>query len=184
MGVSADMCQCDVELPCKSCPKGNMQGKHTSAWFQLGCKRGELKDEMSKIRLCPQSQGKLVIDDYGTEVFQQVNEDSCNISQRRQQDFAKALTGNLSLLHFESDLELFIQSLEIFQTNCKHKSGVDNYTLLILLPLHECLFYITWEGFHCPQSRSTLGASHTMLEQLVILRSAANYQATYFDVSN
>jgi hypothetical protein len=69
MGVSADMCQCDVELPCKSCPKGNMQGKHTSAWFQLGCKRGELKDEMSKIRLCPQSQEKIVIDEYAAEVF-------------------------------------------------------------------------------------------------------------------
>jgi hypothetical protein len=67
--VFPDMCQCGVELPCESCPKGIIKGRNNSAWLQLGCKRGDLEDEMPKIKLCQQ----IVINKDAVEVAQQVN---------------------------------------------------------------------------------------------------------------
>jgi hypothetical protein len=157
-----------------------MKGTNNSAWLQLGCKRGDLKDEMPKIKLCQQ----IVIDKDVVEVAQQVNDGSRGAIQRRQEALTEALTGNISLLRFEFELELFVQSLEPFHTNRKQKSVVGNSTLQFLLPLQECLFFIAWECHHCPKSRLILEASHTMIEQLVVLRSAANYQAEYEGVSN
>jgi hypothetical protein len=157
-----------------------MKGTNNSAWLQLGCKRGDLKDEMPKIKLCQQ----IVIDKDAVDLAQQVNESSRRATQRRQEALTEAITGNISLLSFDFELELFVQSLEPFHTNCKQKSAVENSTLQFLLPLQECLFFIAWECRHCSKSRSILGANHTMIEQLVVLRSASNYQAAYEGVSN
>jgi hypothetical protein len=157
-----------------------MKGTNNSAWLQLGCKRGDLKDEMPKIKLCQQ----IVIDKDAVDLAQQVNESSRRATQRRQEALTEAITGNISLLSFDFELELFVQTLEPFLTNCKQKSAVENSTSQFLLLLQECLLLIAWECRHCLKSRSIFGASHTMIEQLVVLRSAANYQAVYDGVSN
>ncbi len=180
MAVFPNMCQCDVELPCGSCPNGTMKGRDNSVWFQLGCKRGDLKDEMPKIKLYR----RIFIGKDAVGVAQQVNEGSRRAIQRRQYALTEALTGHISLLHFDPDLALFVQSLELFHTNWEQKFVAENSTLQVFLPLHYCIFFIALECGHCPKSRSILGAPHTMLEQLMVLCSAAKYQATYEDVSH
>jgi hypothetical protein len=48
LAISTDLIQCCTETPCRSCPCWG----HNSAWRTLGCKRGNLKDQMPEIRLC------------------------------------------------------------------------------------------------------------------------------------
>jgi hypothetical protein len=158
-----------------------MKGRNNAARVQLGCRRGELKDEMPKVRLCPE---RTVADRDAVDVAQEFNESSRKVIQKRQEALTEALAGNLSLLNFDFELELFVQSLEPFHTNCVQKFEVEIPSLQVLLPLHECLFFIAWECCHSCKSQSILEGDQTVLEALGVLRSATNYQVAYEGVSN
>lgn len=133
------MCQCDIELPCESCPKG----KHNSAWLALGCKRGELNDEMPEIKLCP------LHDPVGPFWYQtdlrggddmtpyiHANECSRLAIRRRQEALDNIPTHGLSLFpETAGEVKGFLQSLESLYPKHEDFSQAGNALRTTLSPL-------------------------------------------------
>jgi hypothetical protein len=113
------------------------------------------------------------------------NECSQRAIVRRQEALADILANDLFLLPGEDDeFKPFLKSLQLFPPECRGPSNVDNTLRTALVPLHECIYFIVWEVTDCPKMQSIFGRKHPMLQGFVLLRSAANYQATYETVSD
>ncbi|KAF4627878.1 hypothetical protein G7Y89_g10271 [Cudoniella acicularis] len=178
---------CDVELPCASCPKG-LKGQDNSAWLTLGCRRGELKDEMPDIKLCPRHDPyyldyvwrySIQLSGSKEEPWIHANESSQRAIARRQEALADILANDLSLPEEDNEFKIFLRSLQLFPSECRGPSNIDNALRTALVPLYECIYSIVWEVTDCPKMQSIFGRKHPMLQEFVLLRSAANYQAKY-----
>ena len=80
--------------------------------------------------------------------------------------------------------EVDFGDLEPFCSKHTRPSEEDESSFGALMPLHECIFFIVWEARDHLKSQSILGPNNTMLEELILLRSAADYQAKYESVSH
>lgn len=88
----ANFIQCEVELPCKSCPKGlNGRTKVNSAWFRVRCKRGNLKDKMQEIKLCPTKPSGLTMKDEVSSTHITINTCCNEAHKRREKILAKTV---------------------------------------------------------------------------------------------
>jgi hypothetical protein len=88
----ANFIQCEVEIPCKSCPKGlNGRIKVNSAWFRVGYKRGNLKDKMQEIKLCPTKPSGLSMKDEVSSTHITINTCCDEAHKRREKVLAKTV---------------------------------------------------------------------------------------------
>jgi len=176
--------QCGVELPCKSCPKQLDLGQN-SDWAAVGCRRGELKDQMLEIELC------LTNDSYfglrtdisitdGIEASLHVNQSSQQAIDRRQEALENAIKGVPNSVPFFPEpnrgIEDFLHSLDPFSFGPPIS--------LERLHLHECICAIVWETLNYPKLQPTLGVNNTLLENFDLLRAAADYEAEHENVRN
>jgi hypothetical protein len=158
-------------------------GTQPSSWLAVGCKRGELTDEMPEF--CPSRSSDLVWLQRNNEsvtTYEHVNECSQRAIKRRNEALLNAKTpfSSFNSPRSTSDIDQFRRSLELSFTS--HPS-VDPAHLSTLIPLNECIFAIVWEAIDCPKLEPTLSTNDEMVDQFILLRSAANYQASYANVS-
>lgn len=152
----------------------------------VGCKRGNLRNEIPGIKLCPSQfrDFKLQPNTGFPNTDQDVNLSSQRTIERRQNSLANAINVGPSFdtqPHY--DINTFVLSLEPFHTYREPQCKAEQSLTRALLPLHECIFFIVWEGADCIVSRSLLAANHDNLNALSLLYSAANYQAQYESMS-
>jgi hypothetical protein len=147
---------------------------------------------MPDIKLCPcyrdpcaLFQHPIPVSGSEEESWIHANECSQRAIARRQEALADILANDLFLLPGEVDeFKTFLKSLQLFPSECRGPSNIDNTFRTALVPLHECIYSIVWEVTDCPKLQSIFGKKHPMLQEFVILRSAANYQATHETVSD
>jgi hypothetical protein len=114
--------------------------------------------------------------------YECVNARSKRSMERRQEALNSALTDGDSFIWPDSGLDQFVQDLEPFCSNHRETSEEDKSRFGALMPLHECIFFIAWEARDHLKSQLILGPNSTLLEELILLRSAADYQAKYESV--
>jgi len=142
---------------------------------------------MPEIELCPSRSSDLAwLGRNNTGVETITHEKVNDLSQRATESRQKALTEAKEDFDFRfpqptSDTVRFFQSLQLSYLTRRKSSADDPVYLSSLLPLHECIFLIVWEAKD--QVQSTFKASLQMPETLVLLRSAADYQAKWETVS-
>jgi hypothetical protein len=171
--------QCDVKLPCHSCPKG-LNGKQNSAWFQLGCKRGGLGDEIPEMRLCPEYD--CIVQIYRTndlEPYEHVNECSELAVKRRREALSLTLGGNICSPSLS--LHECMQDLKSAYSKRKDFSGEEESSSDSIL-LHQCVFFILWDFADCIKLQTIQypknpRAKISILKASILLRPAAEYQA-------
>lgn len=159
-----------------------------SNWGAVGCKRGEIKDEMPPTSLCPQ------FDDGNTaQTILSPNPRQKMVSweitnfclrksiERRDSDIAylKALASRVSSK--DTDFSLLVLGLEIdWPTVAGTPLGYP--TSSALRPLDDCILAIVWEALACSWS-PVVPEAYSLGNLQLLLRAAAEYQTKVGSVS-
>ncbi|KAH6667853.1 hypothetical protein B0J14DRAFT_488902 [Halenospora varia] len=172
--------QCDVDLPCSSCPK-----VCRSEWHSIGCRRGDLRAEMPQLSLCPNPVPhdlSLVISPFDRSPLNypsiKVNKYSRESVQSRVTDIktARECQGSDKTSTSEGiGLSDVCQSILGVVRNTTSAS-IDHLSPHILAPLNDCILDIAWEISGSISSDEFLDVE-TPGTLLVLLQSAALYQA-------
>ncbi|KAH8751860.1 hypothetical protein F5882DRAFT_420198 [Hyaloscypha sp. PMI_1271] len=177
---------CSDETPCGSCPKNAQR----SDWQALGCRRGNLREEMNPLILCPVSVlSQPTFFDLEPDI-QQENDECATVVNQYSRRCLEIREKGMKTVH--DALPLGIESLGHFLSNLDKKLPTRNGSSVsfavsiggkwpaILLPLDDCIQNIIWELSFLHTSQSVFDG-RTIQEAASMLRSAALCQVTTED---
>ncbi|KAG0650766.1 hypothetical protein D0Z07_2331 [Hyphodiscus hymeniophilus] len=171
--------RCSPETPCDACPKNS----HTSEWHTLGCKRGDIKEHMLPVILCPHNDHRY-LDKAGTSANPNASNDKetlcnevalqvCRLRDHEIEDLKQNRFPRSSLLSdFLHATGMDLRSLDALRGSTVTSSSRGRPAPPTPAPLSDCILMIIWELLSNPSSQS-LHAEWTIHEFSNFLISAA-----------
>ncbi|KAF7954411.1 hypothetical protein EAE96_005533 [Botrytis aclada] len=177
---------CDAQTCCSQC-----KGKQGGPWHSIGCKRGDIKNKMLPVSLCPKitmeaSSPPKVSKTY--KPWSSANRCRLEISERRERDLRPEIMSASN----PTKIGHFLQNLA---TDRPLAIGLqrNRWSLLerfketapaVLEPLDDCIIAILWGLLNCKSAEKAVHpwiTSHngTLEDFILLLNSAAIYQASF-----
>ncbi|KAJ8067133.1 hypothetical protein OCU04_004506 [Sclerotinia nivalis] len=177
---------CDAQTCCSQC-----KGKQGGPWHSISCKRGDIKNKMLPISLCP----KKNIESLHSSVISDMDRpwlhaNHCNqeIFEQREKDLLPGIMGVLS----PTKVDRFLQNLEtsepllyggLKRTRMSLLEKFNKTAPAVLKPLDYCIMTILWGLLECENAQKAIHpwmALHNgaLEDFIILLNSAAVYQAS------
>ncbi|KAF7870408.1 hypothetical protein EAF04_004153 [Stromatinia cepivora] len=177
---------CDAQTCCSQC-----KGKQGGPWHSIGCKRGDIKNKMPPISLCPRKTiGSLhssAISDMDTP-WLHANHCSLGIFEQREKDLLPGIMRASS----PTKVDQFLQNLQtnepllyggLKRTRMSLLEKFNKTAPAVLKPLDYCIMTILWGLLECENAQKAIHpwmALHNgaLEDFIMLLNSAAVYQAS------
>ncbi|QSZ36578.1 hypothetical protein DSL72_006458 [Monilinia vaccinii-corymbosi] len=176
---------CDAQKCCSQC-----EGKQGGPWHSIGCKRGDIKNRMLLVSLCPKktvasSRSSTMSDMDRPWLY--ANHHLLEIFQQREKDLLPSIMNTPNPTKVDTFLQNFKTGEPLLvglqQTRLPLMERLKKTTRAVLKPLDDCILAILWGLLEC---ECALKAIHpwmslhngTLRDFIILLNSAALYQAS------
>ncbi|EDO02812.1 predicted protein [Sclerotinia sclerotiorum 1980 UF-70] len=177
---------CDAQTCCSQC-----KGKQGGPWHSIGCKRGDIKNKMLPISLCPRKTTESLHSPAISDMkrpWLHANHCSQEIFEQREKDLLPGIMRVSSLPKFHG----FLQNLEtgesplcavLSRTRMFLIEKLNETVSAVLKPLDYCIMTILWGLLECEKSQNAIQPwmtlhSGTLEDFIMLLNAAAIYQAS------
>lgn len=183
--------KCDAQNCCIQC-----KGKQGGPWHSIGCKRGDIKKKMLPISLCPERTIQKRNSSKVSEIHKpwlSANQCRLEISKRREKD----LRSEVMSASQPTKIGQFLQNLasgrplavDLQRNRSSLLERFKDTAPAVLKPLDDCILTILWGFLNCESAEKAVHpwiTSHngTIEDFILLLHSAAIYQASFESVSN
>ncbi|TGO48131.1 hypothetical protein BCON_0250g00040 [Botryotinia convoluta] len=177
---------CDAQNCCSQC-----KGKQGGPWHSIGCKRGDIKNKMLPLSLCPKRTMQVSSPSTISEMYKpwlSANRCRLEISERRENDVRPEIMSAPN----PTKIGQFLQNLATgrplaIDLQLNRSSLLERFketAPAVLEPLDDCILTIVWGLLNCESADQAVHpwmALHngTLEDFILLLNSAAVYQTSF-----
>ncbi|TGO28532.1 hypothetical protein BPAE_0026g00220 [Botrytis paeoniae] len=177
---------CDAQTCCSQC-----KGKQGGPWHSIGCKRGDIKNKMLPVSLCPKRTMQASSPSELSEIYKpwlSANRCRLEISERLERD----LRPEIMSASDPTKIGQFLQNLatgrplaiDLQRNRWSLLERFKETAPAVLGPLDDCILTILWGLLHCESAEKAVHPwitlhNGTLEDFMLLLNSAAIYQASF-----